>query len=115
MEISSLRCQLLDDVIAFKCINMMSAAGFIHNAVQMSHSLSMWGKCCYCLLNLCNMMCCISLYVKGFSICFCFRKNGHILIYNAVHVQCFILFPSVRKTSCHSSVAHCAHIRTFLY
>lgn len=39
MEISSLRCQ--DDVTAFKLINMMSAACFIHNTVQMSHSLSM--------------------------------------------------------------------------
>lgn len=35
MEISSLKCQ--DDVIAFKLINMMSAACFIHNTVQMSH------------------------------------------------------------------------------
>lgn len=41
--ISSLRCQLLDDVIAFKLINMMSAACFIiiYYTVQMSHSLSM--------------------------------------------------------------------------
>lgn len=40
-EISSRSCQLLDDVIAFKLINMMSAACFIHNAIQMSHSLFM--------------------------------------------------------------------------
>jgi len=40
-EISSCRCQLLDDVIAFKHINMMSAAYFIHSAVQMAHSLFM--------------------------------------------------------------------------
>ncbi len=40
-EISSRSCQLLDDVIAFKLINMMSAACFIHNTIQMSHSLFM--------------------------------------------------------------------------
>jgi len=39
MEISSFRCPR--DVIAFKLINMMSAACFIHNKVQMSHSLVM--------------------------------------------------------------------------